>query len=686
MPRLTIDGIAITVAAGTSVLQACEQAGVEVPRFCYHEKLSVAGSCRMCLVEIEKMPKPVASCTLPCADGMVVRTTTPAVRDARKRVMEMLLINHPLDCPVCDQGGACDLQDQAFAYGQGTCRSREPRRKVADKELGPLIKTVMTRCIHCTRCVRFMEQIAGTPELGGLFRGEKLEIDTGANVPLTSELSGNLIDICPTGALTSKPFAFRARPWELTATISIDVTDALGSAIRVDSRGNEVMRVAPARNDAINETWLSDKARFACDGLTRKRLTQPMARVDGRLQSVTWDEAFAAVAARLRGRAPERIAALAGDQTDVETLYAARLLLDKLGVASRDCRQDGAEVDISIRAGTLMNTGIAGLEEADALLLIGCDPRREAALLNARLRKRWLMGGCRIGSIGKTLDLTYPVTACGASSVAVRDMIEGLNPFAKTLSFARNPALILGAGALARRDGLALQARARELAERFDMVRPDWNGFNVLQTAAGRVGGLDVGFLPEAHGLPTRGILSAAMGGKIDVLFLFGADELDPAWMGNAYVVYVGTHHDRGASRADLVLPAATAFEKDATFVNTEGRVQRAYAAVPPPGEARPDWKIVRALADVLGVGLPFDTLDALRGSMEGAFPHLARLGEKPVEPWGAFGREGVLSPEPFASTLGDYYATDALCRASPTMAQCSAQIGPLTADVRGEG
>jgi NADH-quinone oxidoreductase subunit G len=682
MPKLTIDGKTVEVAAGMSVLQACDQAGIEVPRFCFHDKLSVAGNCRMCLVEIEKMPKPVASCTIPCADGMVVRTNTETIRAARKGVMEMLLINHPLDCPVCDQGGACDLQDQAFAYGGDRCRCREPRRVVKDKELGPLIKTVMTRCIHCTRCVRFMEQVAGTSELGGLFRGENLAIDTGTELPLRSELSGNLIDICPTGALTSKPFAFRARPWELRATESIDLSDAVGSAIRIDARGDEVMRIVPRPNEAINEVWISDKARFACDGLTQKRLDRPYVRIDGRLQPASWDEAFAMIAARLRGKAPERIAALAGDLQDVETLYAARLLFDRLGVANRDCRQDGAEYDLSIRAGTIMNSGIAGLEKADAILLIGTNPRHEATMVNARLRKRWLMGGARIGVIGPEMDLGYPVTRCGASPVAIRDMSEERHPFAALLRGAKNPALILGAGALARPDGAVVHTRARELAERFDMIRPDWNGFNVLQTAAARVGGFDVGFLPDTYGFGTRGILSAAMAGKIELLFLLGADELDSAWMGKAFVVYMGHHGDRGSARADVILPSAAATEKDGTYVNTEGRVQRAYRAVAPPGEARADWKMIRALSDVLGHILPFDTLEDLRARMVMDVPHLAMLDVLPNEAWQAFGREGPLSPEPFAPLHGDYYATDAICRASPTMEKGSAEIWPLT---RGE-
>ncbi|HEU0117676.1 MAG TPA: NADH-quinone oxidoreductase subunit NuoG, partial [Alphaproteobacteria bacterium] len=500
MPKLTIDGIELEVAAGTSVLQACEQLGIEVPRFCYHDKLSVPANCRMCLVEIEKTPKPIASCAMPCNDGMIVHTDSPMVTKARKGVMEMLLINHPLDCPICDQGGECDLQDQAMGYGFDRSRYDENKRAVKDKDLGPLVKTVMTRCIHCTRCVRFSEEIGGTPELGGLFRGEKMEISN-LNHALTSELSGNLIDICPVGALTNKPLAFEVRPWELQKTESIDVMDAVGSNIRVDARGGEVMRILPCLNEDVNEEWISDKTRFACDGLMRQRLDKPYVRKDGKLRPASWPEAFTAIAAKLKDVAGGRIAAIAGDLADCESMFALKSLLQNLGSPNMDCRQDGADYDVSSRAAYIMNSGIAGIEQADAVLLIGTNPRAEGVMVNARIRKRWLKGGMRVGMIGTQVDLGYPYRHLGNSASVIADLIAGKNEFAKILQNAKKPMVIVGAGAMAGKDGAALQTSVRELAEKFNMVRDDWNGFNVLQLAASRVGGLDLGFVPQSGGL-----------------------------------------------------------------------------------------------------------------------------------------------------------------------------------------
>ncbi|HUY69168.1 MAG TPA: NADH-quinone oxidoreductase subunit NuoG [Alphaproteobacteria bacterium] len=689
MPKLTIDGIELEVAPGTSVLQACEQLGIEVPRFCYHDKLSVPANCRMCLVEIEKTPKPVASCAMPCSDGMAVHTDTPMVHKARNGVMEMLLINHPLDCPICDQGGECDLQDQAMGYGFDRSRYMEAKRAVKDKDLGPLVKTVMTRCIQCTRCIRFADEIAGTPELGGLFRSENMEIGTYVNQPLTSELSGNLIDICPVGALTNKPLAFEARSWEYQKTESVDVLDAVGSNIRIDARGNEVMRILPRLNEDVNEEWINDKTRFACDGLKYQRLDTPYLRKNGKLHPVAWAEAFTAIAAKLRETAPGRVAALAGDLADCESLFALKSLMLSLGVPNMDCRQDGAEYDVSSRAGYIMNSGIAGIEDADAILLIGTDPRHEASLVNARIRKRWLRGGCRVGLIGPAIDLSYPYRHIGNDPQAIQDLIAGNHPFAEILHNAKKPMLIVGAGALARPDGAALHAVARGVAEIFEMIREDWNGFNVLQLAASRAGGLDLGFLPQPSGFGTNAILHACEAGKMDMLYLCGADEIDMQRLGNTagaersrqnkvFVIYQGHHGDNGAHRADVILPGAAYTEKDATYVNTEGRPQRARRAVFPPGEAREDWKIVRALSQVLGKPLPFDTLAQLREKMVAACPVLGQIGEAPKPEWGAFGRPGELSPEPFAPAIANFYMTDPISRASRTMAKCTAEILPL--------
>jgi NADH-quinone oxidoreductase subunit G len=681
MPKLTINGTELEVAPGTSVLQACEQLGIEVPRFCYHDKLSVPANCRMCLVEVEKTPKPVASCALPCSDGMVVKTDSPMVHKARKGVMEMLLINHPLDCPICDQGGECDLQDQAMGYGFDRSRYNEMKRAVTDKELGPLVKTVMTRCIHCTRCVRFVDEIGGTPELGGVYRGEHMEIDTYVKQPLTSELSGNLIDICPVGALTNKPLAFEVRSWEFTKTESIDVMDAIGCNIRIDARGNEVMRILPRLNEDVNEEWINDKTRFACDGLTRQRLDRPYVRRNGKLQPATWGEAFSAIAAKLRETSPGRVAAIAGDMADCESMFALKSLLYSMGSSNLDCRQDGAEYDVSTRAAYIMNSCIAGIEQADAILLIGANPRHEGTLVNARIRKRWLRGGMRVGLIGAAVDLGYPYRHLGDTSRAMMDLLASRGDFSTILQNAKKPMVIVGAGALARPDGAALHADVRELAEKFNIVHEDWNGFNVLQLAASRAGGLDLDFLPQTNGLGTRGILQACGQNKMDIVWLLGADEIDMKRFGTAFVIYQGHHGDVGAHRADVILPGAAYTEKSAVYVNTEGRPQMALRAVFPPGEAREDWAIIRACSEAVGKPLPFDTLAQLRTKMFDAAPVLKTIGRAAKAEWKVFGKKGELSGQSFVSAIENFYMTDPISRASPTMAKCTAEILPRVAE-----
>lgn len=679
MPKLIINGIEVEVAPGTSVMQACTQLGIEIPHFCYHDRLSVAANCRMCMVEIEKMPKPVPSCAQPCADGMVVHTDSPAVQTARKSVMEMLLINHPLDCPICDQGGACDLQDQAMAYGGDRSRYTEDKRAVTDKDFGPLIRTVMTRCIHCTRCIRFMDEVAGTPELGKINRGGKAEITNLDGQPLTSELSGNLIDVCPVGALTNKPSAFQLRPWEVRPVESVDVLDAVGSAIRVDVRGNEVMRILPRLNEAVNMEWIHDKTRFACDGLKRQRLDQPYLRENGALRPARWDEVYAALAARLKNRAGEQIAALAGDLADCESLFALKAIMKALGAPHLDCRLDGALYDVSSRAGYVMNSGIAGIDKADALLLVGVNPRHEAALVNARIRRRWSRGGFRVGMVGVPADLGYPYRHVGAGPAALAELMTGQAAFAQILAEAKNPMIIVGAGALARADGAALQAATRDLALKFNMIRPDWNGYNVLQTEAARVGALDIGFLPQAYGLSTTGIYHAAQTGQVDTVFLLGADAFPEGAFGDAFVIYLGHHGDRGANRADVILPGAAYTEKDATYVNTEGRVQRTRRAVFAPGSAREDSQILIELAQALGLSLPFKDQATLATQMAQVLTQWAPVGQTPLAtPVGAFGKAGALSSEPFKPTISNFYGTDVISRASPTMAKCIAEILPL--------
>jgi NADH-quinone oxidoreductase subunit G len=672
MPKLTIDGIEVEVEPGTSVLQACEQIGIEIPRFCYHERLSVPANCRMCLVEMEKAPKPVASCAMPCGEGMVIKTNTDLVHKARKGVMEFLLINHPLDCPICDQGGECDLQDQAMGYGFDRSRFQENKRAVKDKYLGPLIKTIMTRCIHCTRCIRFADEIAGVPELGATGRGEHMEIGTYIEQAISSELSGNLIDVCPVGALTSKPYAFTTRPWELRKTETIDVMDAVGSSIRVDTRGPEVMRVIPRLNEDVNEEWLADKSRFSYDGLKRQRLDRPYVRKDGKLQPATWAEAFAAIAAKVKGVPGERIAALAGDLVDAESMVALKDLVEGLGSKNLDCRQDGAAFDTSARAGYLFNTTIAGIEKADAILLIGTNPRWEAALVNARIRKRYLMGGLKVGVIGQQLDMTYPTTYLGAGPQTLQDVVDGKHAFSDVLKEAKRPMLILGAGVLRRADGPAIHALARQLAESFNLIQEDWNGFNVLHTAAARVGGLELGFLPGQGGKATADILSAASAGQIDVVYLLGADEIDTAKLGKAFVVYQGHHGDRGAHRADVILPGAAYTEKNGLYVNTEGRVQMARMAAFPLGEAREDWKIIRALGEQLGIKLPYDSLSQVRKRLAETSPVFRSIEALVAAEWGAFGRAGTIENAPFGPVIENYYMTDPISRASATMAKCT--------------
>ena len=666
MAKLTVDGTEIEVPNGSSVLQACEAAGVEVPRFCYHERLSVAGNCRMCLVEIEKAPKPVASCAYPVADGMVVKTDTKMVRNARRGVMEFLLINHPLDCPICDQGGQCDLQDQAYSYGMDHSRYAENKRAVKDKYLGPLVKTFMTRCIHCTRCIRFSSEVAGVPEMGATSRGESMEIGTYIEKALTTELSGNLIDICPVGALLDKPGSFSARPWELRKTDSIDVHDALGTNVRVDARGSDVMRVLPRVNDDVNEEWMADKGRFAHDGLRRRRLDKPWVRENGKLRPATWAEAFGAIAARLKGVAGDRVGAVAGDLCDAESMFALKALMAGLGSQNLDCRQDGAALDGSRRDFYLFNSGVAGIEEADVILLIGSNPRLESPVLNARIRKRWTTGLCRVGAIGPVMDLTYPHDSLGEG-------IAGFaGGFADAFRAAKRPMVIVGQGALRRADGAAVLAAAWALVSEAGGLAADWHGFNVLHTAAARVGALDVGFLPGPEGKA----LPAMLGGGVDLLWLLAADEFDMGAIGaGTFVVYQGHHGDRGASRADVILPGAAYTEKGGTYVNTEGRVQRGFVATQPPGEAREDWAILRAFSAAVGVALPFDTIEALRERMAAANPVFAVQGAGPVrgcvDTSGPAGG-GEVSDGPFVPVISDYYQTNPIARASPTMAECS--------------
>ena len=681
MPKVKIDGVEIEVPAGITVLQACELAGIEIPRFCYHERLSIAGNCRMCLVEVKPgPPKPQASCALPVADKQEIFTQTPTVKKARNGVMEFLLINHPLDCPICDQGGECDLQDQAMAYGFDRSRYHENKRAVPDKELGPLVKTSMNRCIHCTRCIRFATEVAGVEELGATGRGESMEVTTYVEHALTTELSGNLVDLCPVGALTSKPYAFEARSWELSKTESIDVMDGLGSNIRIDTRGAQVMRVLPRLNDDVNEEWISDKTRHAVDGLRYQRLDRPYVRRGGKLVEATWDQAFGAIEAKLKGLDGSRIAAIAGDQCDAESMVALKDLMVAIGSPNIDCRQDGAKLDGGPRGSYIFNPGVRGIDSADAVLLIGTNPRWESPVLNARLRKRYLAGRLAIASVGPAADLTYPVERLGAGPATLRELADEKLGFFEKLKGAKHPLIVLGMGALAREDGAAVMALARDLAEKVNAVREDWNGFAVLHTTAARVGGLDLGLVPAEGGRDVAGILAGCEKREIDFVYLLAADEIDTKRLGKAFVVYQGHHGDAGAHRADVILPGAAYTEKPGTYVNTEGRVQLGQRAAYPPGDAREDWAILRALSERLGKTLPYDTFDDVRARLVAVNKSFAALDQQAAGAWGPFGKEGALSEAPLVSPVGNFYMTCPISRASKTMAECTASRAHLMA------
>jgi len=682
MAKIKVDGNEIEVPDHYTLLQACEEAGAEVPRFCFHERLSIAGNCRMCLVEVKGgPPKPAASCAMgvrdmrpgPNGEPPEVFTNTPMVKKAREGVMEFLLINHPLDCPICDQGGECDLQDQAMAFGMDNSRYAENKRAVEDKYIGPLVKTIMNRCIHCTRCVRFTTEVAGISELGLIGRGEDAEITTYLEHAMSSELQGNVIDLCPVGALTSRPYAFQARPWELNKTESIDVMDAVGSAIRVDTRGREVMRVMPRVNEQINEEWISDKTRFIWDGLRTQRLDRPYVRRNGRLEAASWGDAFAAIATAVSAAKPERIGAIAGDLAAVEEMYALKLLMASMGSTNIDCRQDGAALDPALgRASYVFNPTIEGIEDADAILIIGSNPRREAAILNARIRKRWRMDELPIGLIGEQADLRYGHEYLGAGPETLMELVNGAGKFAAKLKRAKKPIIIVGQGALSRGDGASVLANAAKLAGAIGAVSGDWNGFAVLHTAAARVGGLDLGLVPGEGGLNAAEMLTGT-----DVLFLLGADELNFARKTAGFTVYIGTHGDNGAHHADVILPAATYTEKSGTYVNTEGRVQLAYRAAFAPGEAKEDWAVLRALSDVLGKKLPFDSLTALRAALYAEYPHFAEIDMISTADGGAIGaiakKAGKMTKSAFASPVKDFYLTNPIARASAVMAECSA-------------
>lgn len=655
MTKLTVDGLEIEVPAGATVLQACELAGKEIPRFCYHERLSIAGNCRMCLVEVAPgPPKPQASCALPAAEGQIIKTNSAMVKKAREGVMEFLLINHPLDCPICDQGGECDLQDQSVAYGRGSSRYPENKRAVTEKYMGPIVKTVMTRCIQCTRCIRFAEEVAGIEEIGAIGRGENMQITSYLERAVTSELSGNVVDLCPVGALTSKPYAFEARPWELKKTPSIDVMDAVGTNIRLDSRGRAVLRALPRINEDVNEEWASDKTRHAVDGLTHRRLDKPYVRCGGKLIEASWAEAFAAI----KSVWSDEVAVIAGDQIDCETMFAARTLA---GTSMLEGRQTGLAYDVSSLSAVNFNTGIANIENADVILLVGSDLRREAPLVNTRIQKAVRKHRAKVFAIGPETDLTYNAEFLGANLGLLTKLPKQV---AEAFKSAERPAIIVGGGAL-RYEGA--HGAALAFAKKHALIRDGWNGFNVLHFAASRMGGLMLGY---AH----DGGIKTLAAKKPKLAFFLGADEVDYSLFAGSFKVYVGHHGDAGAKAADVILPGAAYTEKSGTYVNLEGRVQRGERAVFPPGDAREDWSIFRALSEVMGKTLPYDTLVQLRAAMAQAVPALGSEGLAGYE-WNPPSLLDKPTAEIADYPIKDFYLTNAICRASPTMQRCSSEL-----------
>ncbi|MCS6625129.1 NADH-quinone oxidoreductase subunit NuoG [Roseibacterium beibuensis] len=676
MPIAKVNGVETEFEPGMTVLQVAERAGHEIPRFCYHERLSIAGNCRMCLVEVKPgPPKPQASCALPAAEGQEIFTDTPMVKKAREGVMEFLLINHPLDCPICDQGGECDLQDQAMAYGRDGSRYAENKRAVEEKNMGPTVKTFMTRCIQCTRCVRFVTEVAGVPDIGMISRGESAEITTYLEKNIDSELSGNVNDLCPVGALTHRPWQYHYRPWELKPTESVDVMDALGSNIRVDARGAEVMRVLPRVHEGINEEWLSDISRYAVDGLQRQRLDRPYVRENGKLRAASWEEALGVVAEKLKAAKPEKIGVVAGDLQDAESMKAALDLFRALGSPNTDCRQDGSALGQGPREGWLFNSGLQGIENADAVLIVGANPRTEAPLLNARLRKAWLTGKMEVGVIGEQVDLTFNHSWLGAGSKTLAKLPKAAMDF---LTRAERPAIIVGGGALTGDNGPAVLNALGALAKKVGVVADGWNGFNVLHSAASRVGGLDMGFVPAEGGLTATQMVGK---GALDVLFLLGADEID-ASASKAFRVYLGSHGDRGAHGADVILPGAAYTEKPGLYVNTEGRVQMAERAVFPKGQAKEDWAILRALSALVDQTLPYDTLDVLRAKLMADHPTFGRIDYLPAPASfdvAGLGKKGDLGDTAFVSAVRDPYLNNPIARASVTMAELSAlRVAPV--------
>ena len=675
MPKLKINNNDIEFKEGMTVMQACEIAGIEIPRFCYHDKLSIAGNCRMCLVEMEKSPKPIASCAMPASEGMNIKTNTKLVKDARKGVMEFLLINHPLDCPICDQGGECDLQDQALHYGFDKSRYDENKRAVKNKYMGPLVSTIMTRCIHCTRCVRFSTEIAGVDDIGLLGRGENAEITTYLEKTIETELSGNVIDLCPVGALTNKPYSFKSRPWELKKTETNDVFDAIGSSIRIDTRGKSALRVLPMINEELNEEWISDKTRFAVDGLSKQRLDSVYLKENNKLNPVTWDTGLKKIVEEISNRGVKNTISISGKFTDIETLYSSKLFLNSLGSALYDCRFDNAQFVEGARESYITNSTIQAIENADAILLVGSNPRWEASVLNIRIRKAYINNDCKIALIGKKINLNYKYTHLSNSISHVNEIFNETSEFNSVLKKSKNPIIIIGTSAINFSDGKDIINICAEIAKKFPNASDNFNPLNILNQDISRVGALELGYYNKFFDFDFENKLKNLVSKTKPVVFLLGQDEINMKNLEGAFVVYLGHHGDEGASIADVILPSPAYTEKSSTYMNTEGRVLQTSKCFSPLGDAKEEWKIFRVLSESFNKNILFNNINELRKELISSFAQFANINEIPFDNKISIGSDKLISDREFNYNIENFYMNDSISRASETMANCSKEI-----------
>ena len=675
MPFITIDNQEIEFEDGMTVMQACELAGVEIPRFCYHDRLSIAGNCRMCLVEMDKSPKPIASCAMPATEGMKIKTNTDSIKRARKGIMEFLLINHPLDCPICDQGGECDLQDQALHYGLDRSRYEENKRAVKNKYMGPLVGTIMTRCIHCTRCVRFSTEIAGVDDLGLLGRGENAEITTYLEKAIESELSGNVIDLCPVGALTNKPYAFKARPWELNKTESVDIFDAMGSSIRIDTLGKKTLRVLPRLNEEINEEWISDKSRFAIDGLSKERIDIPYIKRNGKLISTEWDEVLNRITQEISKHGKENTLALSGKFTDIETLFATKYFVQSLGSNFFDCRYDNAQFIENQRSSYLFNSSIQEIDNAEVILLVGTNPRWEASVLNARIRKSYINNDCKIGLIGKKIDLTYEYSHLSDNIEHLNDLLNDRSPFSELLKNSKKSLMIIGNSAINFRDGKEVLNVCSEIAKKYNISTNNFNGFNVLQQDISKAGAIDIGFYNNDFAQNFDQKIKDHISKFNPVVFLLSCDEINHSILEGAFIVYLGHHGEDLAQIANVVLPTPAYTEKSSTYVNMEGRVLQTTRCYHPLGESKEEWKIFRSLSNNFSQKLRFNNLSELRNEISNLFPVFKEINNLPSSSKLDFGSATKIENRVLEYNIKNFYMTDVISRASITMANCSREI-----------